>query len=116
MNPFNEAAIDKKTDLRVKTRLGPFMNSTDDKSEIIGDFYEDLSDMSNLEGAKFIKALADECKKSAGYGNRIVYIPVNYWAFDNLQSPVGYLTTFIREKPDRFLYRAFWRFRPDSNW
>lgn len=102
MNPFNEAAIDKKTDLRVKTRLGPFMNSTDDKSEIIGDFYEDLSDMSNLEGAKFIKALADECKKSAGYGNRIVYIPVNYWAFDNLQSPVGYLTTFIREKPDRF--------------
>lgn len=103
MNPFNEAKIDKRTDIALKGKVSATMHSTDDISEINGnDFYEDLSNMTKLEGAKFIKALSDECKKSAEYGNRIVYIPVNLWTFDNQQSPVGYLVSFIREKPDKF--------------
>lgn len=101
MTSLNESKIDKKTELKLHNTS--ITNSTDDINEVNGnDFYEDLSNMTDLEGAQFIRQLVIECKKSSEYGNRVVYIPVNFWDNTNTQSPVGYISKAIRNNPIKF--------------
>lgn len=101
MTSLNESKIDKKTELKLHNTS--ITNSTDDINEVDGnDFYEDLSNMTDLEGAQFIRQLAIECKKSSEYGNRVIYIPVNFWDNTNTQSPVGYISKAIRNNPTKF--------------
>lgn len=102
MNLFNENRIDKPTENILKANKN-ILKNTDDINELDGNsFYGDLSNLSNIPETSFIKKLAEECKKTEGYSNRIIYIPVNYWNLENKTSPIHILIKFIRNNPDRF--------------
>ena len=102
MNLFNENKIDKSTEVTLQSHKN-IIKSTDDIKEINGEnFYGDLSNFSKLPESAFMKRLAEECAKTEGYANRVIYIPVNLWGYENKQSPIHMIVKFIRNKPDKF--------------
>ena len=103
MNSFNENRIDKPTDNMVRTNTNIIM-ATDDIAEVKGNnFYGDFSNLNRLSSDnEFMRKLIEECRKTEGYSNRIIYIPVNDWNSDNKQSPANILIRSIKANPNRF--------------
>ena len=103
MNSFNENKIDKSTDNMVRNNTNIIMSTDDIKEVNNNSFYGDLSNLNNLSSdTEFMRKLIEECKKTEGYTNRIIYIPVNDWNSDNKQSPANIIIRSIKSNPNRF--------------
>ena len=101
MEILNEARIDRETENLVKKSQNGITRSSDEIADFNNaSFFGDISAITKHSDTMFIKRLAEECTKAAGYKDRIVYVPVNDWAVES--SPVKVLSRYIKNNPAKF--------------